>query len=250
MKNIIIVVLALFCLSGAKTETSIAIKFGTNFVPQTTDQGEVLTVTSFASDSSSLYLYDLSDRTIAIFNPEGIFLRKIPLQTIGRKTYVGDDFIVLKQQLIFLNTVDSRLEYFNIDNGVRIRSIECPREVPDVSSERRMRIVNKIFLDNGQIYLGNRYYAFLFDEPAVLAKKMPVIRPFALSKDSSIVMLYNRLRPVIFKSNHLKYDKNMIEYKAPRTQFYGKQTALLKGKLYFCTTTDSSITISFIKVME
>ncbi len=250
MKNIYIFVLALFCLSGAKTDTSIVVKFGTNFIPQTTDQGEVLTVTSFASDSSSLYLYDLSDRTIAIFNPEGIFLKKIPLQTIGRKTYVGDDFIVRKQQLIFLNTVDSRLEYFNIDNGVRLLSIECPREITGVTSERRMRKVNKIFLDNGQIYLGNRYFAFLFDEPAVLAKKTPEIKPFALSKDSSIVMLYNQIRPVFFKSNYLKCDMHMLEYKAPRTQFYGKQTAVLKDRLYFCTTTDSSIDISFVKLTE
>jgi hypothetical protein len=250
MKNIVIHVFLLFCLSAAKTDTSVIVKFGKNFIPQTTDQGEVLTITSIASDSSSLYLYDLSDRTIAILNPEGTFLKKIPLQTIGRKTYVGDDFVVRKRQLIFLNTVDSRLEFFNIDNGIRLFSIQCPRELPDVTNERRMRLVNKIFLDNGQIYLGNRYFAFLFDEQTALAKKRPDIKPFALSKDSSMTMLYNRVRPVIFKGNSILCGIRKLEYKTPHTQFYGKQTAILKDRLYFCTTTETSINISSVKLTE
>jgi hypothetical protein len=250
MKNIAMYVVLLFCLSAAKSDTSVIIKYGTNFIPQTTDQGEVLTITSIASDSSSLYLYDLSDRSIAILNPNGEFLKKIPLQTIGRKTYVGDDFIVRKRQLIFLNTVDSRLEFFNIDNGVRLLSIKCPSEIPEVTSERRMRMVNKIFLDNGQIYLGNRYFAFMFDEQSALAKKIPDIQSFALSKDSSMTMLYNRVRPVIFKGNAIVCGMNKLEYKTPLTQFYGKQTAILKEKLYFCTTTETSINISFVKLTE
>jgi hypothetical protein len=243
-------VLLLFCLSAAKSDSSVILKFGTNFIPQTTDQGETLTVTSIAADSTALYLYDLSDRTVAILNQEGIFLKKIPLQTIGRKTYVGDDFVVRKQQLIFLNTVDSRLEYFNINNGIRLLSIQCPRDIPGTTSERRMRKVNKIYLDNGQIYLGNRYAAFLFDERAALEKKTPDIKSFTLSKDSSIIMLYNHVRPVSFKGNNLWCGKHLLEYKTPQTQFYGKQTAILKDMLYFCTTTDTSIDLSFVKLTE
>lgn len=250
MKNIAIYVFLLFSLSAAKSDTLVVVKFGTNFIPQTTVQGEVLTVTSVASDSSSLYLYDLSDRTVAILNPDGIFLKKIPLQTIGRNTYVGDDFIVRKRQLIFLNTVDSRLEYFNIDNGVRLLSVQCPREIPEMTSDRRMRKVNKIFLDNGQIFLGNRYFAFLFDERTVTAKKLLDIQPFALSKDSTMVMLYNRVRPVFFKGNTVVCGFRKLDYKTPHTQFYGKQTAILKDKLYLCTTTETSINISFTKLTE
>jgi hypothetical protein len=250
MKYIVIQVLILFCLSVAKSDTAVVVNFGTYFIPQTTDQGELLTVTAIASDSSALYLYDLSDRTVAILNPDGIFLKKIPLQTIGRKTYVGDDFVVRKQQIIFLNTVDSRLEYFNVENGIRLLSIQCPRDIPGTTNERRMRKVNKIYLDNGQIYLGNRHFAFLFDDRVALAKKSPVIKPFPLSKDSSIIMLYNRFRPVSFKGNTLRCGTHMLEYKTPHTQFYGKQTAILKNKLYFCTTTDSSINLSFVKLTE
>ncbi|MGE5669920.1 MAG: hypothetical protein ACM31E_00660, partial [Fibrobacterota bacterium] len=158
--------------------------------------------------------------------------------------------VVRKRQLIFLNTVDSRLEYFNIDNGVRLSSIQCPRDIPGTTSERRMRKVNKIFLDNGKIYLGNRYFAFIFDENTALAKKIPDIKPFALSKDSSMIMLYNRVRPVSFKGNNIRCGVYALEYKTPHTQFYGKQTAILKNKLYFCTTTETSINISFVKLTE
>jgi hypothetical protein len=162
-----ILILLFFCSSAEQ----INLPFGTYFQPKITETGEVLTIAAFTTDSSYFYLYDMADRSIAVVDSTGVFLKKLFLQGIGRKTYIGDDFIVRKGEAIFLNAVDFRIEYFDMETGVLKKSLPYPHEIPSDNPKRRYRMITRIFLDESKIYLGNIHSVFLFDEKTVLQKK-------------------------------------------------------------------------------
>jgi hypothetical protein len=88
----------------------------------------------------------MADRSIAMFDTAGVFIRKINLQSIGRGEYVGDDFIVRNNEAVFLNTVDSRLEFFDLDKGLLRKYISYPNKIPMDRNQRRYKIINRIFL--------------------------------------------------------------------------------------------------------
>jgi hypothetical protein len=215
--------------------------FGTNITPNRTGSGEIMTITAFTTDSASFFLYDMADRSIAQFDSNGIFLRKIVLQSIGRETYIGDDFVVRGSEAIFLNTVDSRLEYFNMNRGNLTKSLPYPRQIPTISQQRRYRMITRIFLDNSRIYIGNTHAVFPFDESLVLQKvSASQVRTFSAG---SLLILYTTKNPVLFKSGIIEWNKKKIQIKESGYPLSGKRIAIMNGTLYICSVSNSGVTI-------
>lgn len=249
LKSIIItLVFFILPLLAAANKTVVSIPYNNHFRPLVTQEGETLSISAFAADSIFFYLYDMSDRSLAILDSSGIFVKKIPFQNIGRRTYIGDDFIITDNKAVFLNTVDYRLEYFNIQSGVLIKSISCPKEIPGNAKQRRFRKITRIFLDNDQIYLGNAHAVFPFFEDVNLMKKSDskVIH----FKSEKSLLFYNSKTPVQLSSGKLECAEYSMPFKHSGRPFYGKHTSLVNKSIFVCTVNNTGITISRVNLTE
>jgi hypothetical protein len=114
-----------------------------------------------AASSSLVFVNDQAAGTVAVMNANGKILSKIPLEQIGRGTYSGDDFIVKDNRFIFVNSVDKKLEYFDRATGKHIKSAVLPTGVLAGQTKRSNRIIDRIFLVDKAIFIGNG--SLLFD---------------------------------------------------------------------------------------
>jgi hypothetical protein len=138
--------------------------WGKHFSSRISEQGERLTVTAVFSDTTAIYLLDQADRSIAILDLSGAFIRRVPLESAGRQNYVGDDFVVRRNQALVLNAVDRQIAVFDLSSGALLRSLPYPAAVLANEPKRSHRIINRIFLNNGRIALGNSFAIINLDE--------------------------------------------------------------------------------------
>ncbi len=246
MKTLFLLLAAFIIYSSAEQKNIVKFPFNTHFQLKQTETGEPLTIAAFATDSLHFYLYDMSDRSIAVLDSSGEFIKKITLQSIGRQTYTGDDFIVRNGEAIFLNAVDYKLEYFNLENGSLKKSLHYPHEIPG-ESKRRLRMIARIFLDNGRIYLGNNHAVFPFEENQVLKKT--VLQVKRISSEKSI-LLYTAANPVMIKSGKIEWAKKKAIIHNTGYPMLGKNTGFLNNSLCVCSVDNSGITISRIDLTE
>lgn len=246
MKTPLLLVIVLIVYSSAEQKKIVNFSFGTHFHLMQTETGEPLTVAAFATDSSHFYLYDMSDRSIAVLDSSAKFIKKITLQSIGRRTYTGDDFIVRNDEAIFLNAVDYKLEYFDLENGTLNKSLPYPHEITG-EKKRRFRMITRIFLDNDRIYLGNNHAVFPFEENKVLKKASLQVKRF--SSDKSI-LLYAAADPVMFKSGKIEWAKMKANIQNTGYPMPGKNTGFINNLLFICSVDNSGITISRIDFTE
>ena len=222
--------------------TAVNEKFGDNFTIKKTSSGETLTVSAFATDSSCFYLYDMADRSIAQFDSSGTFITKYPLQSIGRDTYVGDDFVIRGEQAIFLNTVDNRLEFFILKDGFLKKSLMYPRYIPGLAKQRRYRIISRIFLDSATIFIGNNHSVIPINENSGLLKTTrSQVRNFPVK---SMLLLYKNKNSVLLKNQHIEWNQKTIKFKQEGYPMLGKQVGILNNKLYLCNVDAAGISIT------
>jgi hypothetical protein len=248
MKTPFLLLIAVFLVVSAEQKQIVNVPFGSNFNLKTTESGEPLTVAAFATDSSHLYLYDMADRSIATLDRSGVFLKKTPLQNIGRRTYTGDDFIIRSGEAIFLNAVDFRIEYFDIETGNLKKSIPYPRQIPGDATQRRYRMVTRIFLDNLQIFLGNSHAVFLFDELPKL-QKQTALKVMRFPAGESL-LIFNSQNSVVGRSGKIHWAQKSAILKTSGYPMFGKNAALINSAIYLCTVSNSGITISSIDLTE
>lgn len=246
MKTPFLLVIVLIVYSSAEQKKIVNFSFGTHFQLKQTETGEPLTVAAFATDSSHFYLYDMSDRSIAVLDSSGEFMRKIYLQNIGRRTYTGDDFIVRNGEAIFLNAVDYKLEHFDLESGFLKKSFPYPREIPG-ESKRRYRMITRIFLDNDRIYLGNNHAVFPFEENPVLKKATLQVKRFSSAKS---ILLYTTANPVMIKSGKIEWAKKKAIIQNAGYPMPGKNAGFVNNSLCVCSVDNSGITISRIDLTE
>ena len=206
--------------------------WGNHFSLQKTREGEVLTITACAVDSSFIYIYDMADRSLVIFDSDGIFSRKLNLESIGRATYVGDDFVIRNNEAIFLNCVDKRLEYFNLSTGQRKKSLPYPSDYIK-SPQRSHSIINRIFIDQGKLFLGNSHALFCFDETGL--SKQSRSTAIMRSPDNKKILLYNSRRPVTRGPGSAQWSGKEVNIRKSHYPMLGKQIAILGNTLISCT---------------
>jgi hypothetical protein len=231
-----------FVQSGySESDTLINQPFGELFELKRSETGELMTIAAITADSQNVYLYDLADRSIAMFNIDGEYIRKIKLQSIGRGEYIGDDFAIRNNEAIFLNAVDSRLEFFDLEKGLFRKSIVYPREIPLEGNQRRYKLINRIFIDNSRIWIGNSHAVFSIDESAVLQKvSTKQVKKFFTG---SLLMLYNSKDPILYRSGKIEWHKKTALIASSRHTLSGKSLVIFRDKIYNCTITDSGFTV-------
>jgi hypothetical protein len=226
----------------ASTDTLIKQSYGEQFELKRTESGDLMTIAAITANEDYLYLYDMADRSIAEFDNSGELVRKIKLQSIGRGEYVGDDFVVRDNEAIFLNTVDSRLEFFDLDKGLFRKSVGIPKDIPLQGNQRRYQIINRIFIENSKIWIGNSHAVFAIDDNAILQKVSAAqVKRFSTS---GLVVIYKENNPVFFRSGKILWQKKSITVVPPKHTLTGKNLVIFQDKLYSCviSTTGFSVT--------
>ncbi len=218
-----------------KADVLLDAHWGSQFTLSATEAGEQMTVSAIASDEHYIYLYDMSDRSIIRIDSLGAIISRTGLESIGRATYVGDDFIIRDNQAIFLNAVDFRLEYFDCTNGSHLRSIAYPSDFLK-NPKRSKSIINRIFLDGNTIILGNNYSVFPFNENGKLQKSKIISFP----KDKKI-LLYHSRKAVEEISGQTFWNNKNVSIKRPVFHFSGKHIVLYKNMLIQCIVDNTGI---------
>jgi hypothetical protein len=226
----------------AATDTLINQAFGDQFQLKRTESGDLMTIAAITANEDYLYLYDMADRSIAVFGSDGELVRKIKLQSIGRGEYVGDDFVVRGNEAIFLNTVDSRLEFFDLDKGLFRKSISIPKGIPHQGIQRRYQFINRIFIEDSKIWIGNSHAVFAIDDNAVLQKVSAAqVKQFS---SSGLVAIYKGNNPVLYRNCKIVWQQKNISVQPPKHTLPGKHLVIFQDKLYMCaiSTTGFSVT--------
>ena len=194
-----------------------------------THEGEVLAVSSVFSDSKRIYLYDMAGRRLVGLDTLGRMQNAVRLQSIGRRTYVGDDFVVKGSEAIFLNTVDKKLEIFDVATGHRTRSITYPLRYFSHEKKRRHRIINRIFLDGDQIVLGNTHRLFYLD-PGM--KKAAARGALSAPAEKKIVLFGGEKAPVFRSNEMLHRGDRKFKMLHSRIPVPGKRYFFVNDRLY------------------
>jgi hypothetical protein len=129
----------------------------------TTEQGEKLAVAAICADADRIYLYHRGERTLLCYDTAGRHIRTIALESIGRNTYVGDDFVVRDSLVLFVNSIDRRLEQFDLTTGRHLSSRSLPEEPFKSAPKRSQRIIDRIFFDSKTVLVGNSHLLVDYD---------------------------------------------------------------------------------------
>jgi hypothetical protein len=110
-------------------------------------------------------------------------------------------------------------------------------------------MINRIFLDNSQIFLGNSHAVFPFDELPALQKKTAVqVKHFPTGES---LLIFNSQNPVVGRSGRIYWaQKSATTIKNSGYQMLGKNASLKNSAIYVCTVDNSGITISRIDLTE
>jgi hypothetical protein len=122
-----------------------------------TPEGEVMGVGAVFADSTGIYCYSLAGRKLLVYGSGGSFLREIPLETIGRGTWAGDDFVVLGDAVYFLNSIDMRIEVFELSTGRHRGALQLPTPLFPGAHRRSRKLLDRIFVRKGRLLVGNAY---------------------------------------------------------------------------------------------
>lgn len=219
--------------------------WGELFALKSTESGDTVSVGAVFSDGADIFIYDMADGRIVTFDSSGSVLHIIKLQSVGRGTYAGDDFIVKGNEFVFLNSVDRRLEYFNIINGSHTRSIQIAESILALEPTRARRIIDRIFLQNGTVLVGNEHVAVPIDP--VLGKKLSTSK--TLSADSPKRLLFAGLGKVITGENKKLLGFPCTECINLVTHYpvYGKRLAVVGGNLFSLVLTDKGVLLTKVK---
>ena len=196
---------------------------------------------SVFSNGLVIYLYDMAERRVVIFDTTGSFIKETALSSIGRHTYVGDDFVVLNNDAIFLNTVDKTLEIFDLNSGKHKLSISYPHDYFASESKRSHRIISRIYLDGENVALATGHKLFYYDHKlkrVVLNNKVVSAEPgrrFLFYDGETTVVLYHDRICI----NNGKSLPAVIS----RYPLSGKQYFIKNGRLYALTLNSAGFRI-------
>jgi hypothetical protein len=150
-------------LCARTAEPFIHSRWSETFHLRRSDNGDTISIEGVFAAAETLYVYDMAGGAIVAFDTTGKIVARTPLASFGRGTYAGDDFVVRKGEALFLNTVDKRIEIYDLRTGGRVRSVPYPLDLFAFEPRRIRRVITRIFLDRGRIVLGNAWHYVVFD---------------------------------------------------------------------------------------
>lgn len=239
-KSVILVAVLLsgiFLCSAKENAVMIDEKWGNHFQIRYSEQGEPLTVAACAADSNRVYMYDMADRSLAVYDNNGIFQKKAILEQIGRGTYTGDDFVVRDTEAIFVNSVDKRIEYFDIGTGKHIKAIAYPKDIFKEQKSRTFRIVNRIFLEDKKIMIGNGHVVTYFSEGLSREMQSKKIE----SPSGKTLLLYSKKGSAFKSGKQVSWQGRTLKLPKSDYPFIGKNVILIKNALYACVVDSSGV---------
>ena len=244
MRNI--PVLMLFCLlttPGAVRagDTLLSMPWGTAFTVRVTDDGDSVSIGSLYSRGGQILVYSLADGRMTTIDSSGSIVETVKPASVGRLTYLGDDFVVRDTELVFLNSVDKRLEFFGLHGGSHLRARPIPNDLLASEPTRSRRVLSRVFLLNKTVYVGNEHVAVPLDNSlSKQAVSLKVLRSrgserIALASDSSNLYL----------SGSTIRGSGCAKCRIPSTHFgtTGKRFVTIAGKPYAAVLGRSSFSI-------
>jgi hypothetical protein len=225
---------AFFCVAANAAQgwnVLFSVGWGENLHFKVNENKDTVSVGAVFSDSLHIYIYDLAGGRIVVFDSAGVRTREIGLESSGRATYAGDDFVVREDRAVFLNTVDRRLEVFAMNTGRHIDSRPYPADAFRDEPKRSARIINRIFLADGRLVLGNGYRVFTLEEG--LSKAGGVGKQERPARGGSFVFLDATHR--ITKTGSFLYGAGRVRPVKSRYMPWGKQYTVFRGRLCAAT---------------
>jgi hypothetical protein len=135
-------------------------KWDAGFHLRSTENGDTLSIGAVFASDREIFIYDLAAGEMVVLDSSGKALSRVRLEEFGRGTYAGDDFAVLDSMFVFVNTVDKRLEYYNRFTGKRSPPLPLPLDALKSQTKRAWRLINRIFVIDKNIYIGNEHVIF------------------------------------------------------------------------------------------
>ena len=220
--------------------------WNTTFHLRETENGEMLSIGAVYSDDTTVFVYDLARGTVVLLDSMLQVTATVPLATIGRNTYVGDDFVATDSTFIFLNGIDRCLEIFNRETGAHRKRIPLPASLMSGAKKRSHRILNRIFLDKGTVMVGNDHHLVALDTKP---DKRSATGTAVTAGENERILLYKRQASVIMKDSLLKNRVTGLSNPPPGTFFpvTGKRFFARGTTLFAVTAGKDSVRIAKVK---
>lgn len=234
--------LLIILLSGfSYSKDLINVPWDSTFMLRPTENGDTISIGAVFCDSTLVYFYNIANGTIVIYDTSGTRKNIVKLETIGRQTYAGDDFVARNNQLVFLNTIDRRLEIFDAISGKHLRAVTYPDNMLADQPSRAYRFVNRIFLADGKILLGNEHAFFSFDES--MAKRDAALKTVAAPRGQRFAFVNSHYKITVQGSKIV--GASCSSCRIPPTHFAinGKRFFLIGNKVYSLVLTKNGVQV-------
>lgn len=119
-----------------------------------TIEGETLGAANIKEIEGKIYIYSNNSGEIRIYSQTGDYAGSIHPESIGRRGYRGDDFTIIKDHLYFLNSVDSRIEEFQLPDGKHMGSHSISDTIFHAENLRE-QLPLTIRAEAGELLIGN-----------------------------------------------------------------------------------------------
>ncbi|MBN1578298.1 MAG: hypothetical protein JW913_17185 [Chitinispirillaceae bacterium] len=211
-----------------------------------TETGEILSIGAVFGTAANVFVYDQAQGAVVTLDTSGKVVTTVQLSSIGRNSYAGDDFVMEDSVFVFLNGVDRRLEFFNRITGMHLRSVPIPADLLSGVQKRSQRIVNRLFLDDGRLMIGNEYRLVAFD--GRLGKRIATAAAVSAAENERFV-LYRKHRPVVMRDSLLFLRSIGATYRLPPTHYSitGKRFFTLGSRLFSIDAGKDSIRIAEVR---
>ncbi|MBN1980365.1 MAG: hypothetical protein JW795_02455 [Chitinivibrionales bacterium] len=214
------------------------------------ETGETMAVSALFYHDSLLFLYDLAQRRLGLIDTNGRFVRCIELATIGRNTYVGDDFIIRNSEAIFLNSVDKKLELFSMENGSHTASIPYPADALKSEPKRSRRLISKIYPLKDGIGLASDYA--LFPYSLISRQITPSSNEMVRSPHESKIIFFDGTNMLLLnRNNRVSINAITLHNSLPVSSvpITGKRFGLSANALYILSVTTTQLSLLRIPVL-
>jgi len=213
-----------------------------SFHRRETEDGEILAIGAVFSNDSTLFVYDLAAGSVVSLDSTLRIKETVSLAPIGRNTYMGDDFVVRDSVFIFLNSIDRKLEYFSRTTGAHVNSVPIPSGLLSYVNKRSQRVLSRLFMKNGQLFVGNEYHLVSFDPVAGKRRAGQALlsagtgRRYMLPRDTSWITENDSGMITGLPGRILHMTKTYLPVS-------GKRLFSLHGKLYTISAAKDSVVI-------
>jgi hypothetical protein len=209
------------------------------------DNGDIISIGAMHAAGDTLYVYDMASGRIVAFDRRGAIVSRTKISPLGRGTYLGDDFVVRRGKALFLNTVDKKIDMFDLRTGAHRRSILYPLDALDNEPRRTRRVINRIFLEQDRIILGNVWHYFYLDE--TLGKNAASYAINSVTAGQRLQNMHEGAEVVI--ANGSLYVRGALKGDTVGTHYpiAGKQYVMFNGALYSLSLTEKEMRVVAVR---